>query len=137
MKVCARLVLVFWMTLSLLSAQEQDSVEVLYSSKTITAERGSTVTLSCVTRFSFLTCSDLHVSWHTSDQNIELTDSLNYFTTISEKIIGENVRERMVITDILRVTQGDSGRYQCKADCSGNIAMGHFIKVNVTEKSFD
>ncbi|KAF6734083.1 hypothetical protein FQA47_011487 [Oryzias melastigma] len=140
MKVCAGLV--FWMTLFLLlSAQEQDNIEVKYPSKIIKAERGSTVKLSCLTEFNFLACNDLHAAWHVADRNTEptepteLTDPLLYLTTVSEKIIGVNRRARTVITDILSVTEGDSGRYQCKADCSGQIEMGHFITVEVTDKS--
>lgn len=108
------------------------NIEVIYQAKTIKAEKGSTVKLSCEAKYDFAGCENLHVVWHMPDQNTELTEPLNYFTTVSEKQIGVNVRERTVITEILSVNQGDSGRYQCKADCSGQIAMGHFITVNVT-----
>lgn len=87
-----------------------------------------------------MACNDLHAAWHVADRNTEptepteLTDPLLYLTTVSEKIIGVNRRARTVITDILSVTEGDSGRYQCKADCSGQIEMGHFITVEVTGK---
>ena len=107
-----------------------DIVEVFYKQNTIDAPRGSSVTLSCEARYFSNQCGLLHATWYR--ESTELTDPRKYLTTVSETVVNDT-RRRKVVTEILNLAPEDSGQYQCKAECNSGAdsAMGHFITVNV------
>ncbi|CAG6014351.1 unnamed protein product [Menidia menidia] len=126
---------VLLITLFPLSAQDTGSLEIVYHQKTFRHLKGSSAELSCKANYNFELCEVIDVFWLYTAKNIELTDPRKYFTTVNETDMGNNRRSRLIVTKIFRVTAGDSGRYQCKAECNRGeeTAMGHFITIIVGE----
>ncbi|XP_059195820.1 uncharacterized protein zgc:174945 [Centropristis striata] len=119
-------------TLHVLFAQDKVSLEVRYAKETINPSRGSSVKLSCNVHYDYKQCGLLHAVWcHITNQIDELTDHRKYFSTVNETTKDDIMRHRQIVTEILDLTPEDDGRYQCKAECRADTAMGHFITITV------
>lgn len=119
-------------TLCVSSAEDKDTVQVIYRQQTITAARGSSVKLSCEAHYDFEKCGLLDVVW--SQENVKLTNPRKYFTTVNESAADEPMRRRHVVTEILNLTANDNGSFQCNALCQNEgTAMGHFIWIKVKD----
>ncbi|CAJ1063074.1 uncharacterized protein zgc:174945 [Xyrichtys novacula] len=133
------LLLLLLVTLSVSSAE--DEVTLRSKAQTIAAARGSSVSLSCLAVYNYQLCRLLHVTWRAEGgaevgaaAGVELTDPKKYLTTVSETLSDGDVRHRQVETEILDLTEEDSGRYQCVARCGGaESAVGRFSEIIVKD----
>ncbi|KAM4600698.1 uncharacterized protein ACJ7VT_020604 [Polymixia lowei] len=115
------------------SLQVTGTLEVMYPRKTIVAAEGKSVTLTCKANYDFTQCNLVQVAWcRLSSQCDDLTDPSRYLTTVNETVLDGSMRQRQVVTEIVRLTLEDNGTFQCNAACdTGDDAKGHFIKIIV------
>lgn len=122
--------LLLLVALSVSSEEDQATIVLLYKKETLTPARGSSVPLSCKVHYNYEVCGMLRVVWIQDRE--ELTDPSKYFTTVTEELAGGDMRNRKVVTEILDLNKGDSGSYQCSAECENTeTAVGHNIDVIV------
>ncbi|XP_064499303.1 CD160 antigen isoform X2 [Pseudopipra pipra] len=132
-------VLVFQMAALAMLVSEHSMLEIIYAPTTEYLEEGKTLSLNCLIRHQQNESSQIEAHWY---KRADKQNETGFGEEVESLHLSQNSDPRVRVTSSLllqvqKVNQSDSGRYQCRAKIKNTVltAVGHFIRVNVTERT--
>ncbi|KAM6098124.1 CD160 antigen [Theristicus caerulescens] len=132
-------VLVFQMAALAMLVSEHSMLEITYASTTKYLEEGETLNLNCLIKHQQDQSSQMEAHWYKKAMKQNET---GFGKEMESLHLSQNSDPKAKVTSSLQlkiqnVSQSDSGSYQCRAKIKNTVltAVGHFIRVNVTERT--
>ncbi|XP_044857986.1 CD160 antigen-like isoform X1 [Mauremys mutica] len=113
-----------------------DMLEIIYPSASLILKEGDPLTLNCTVWHEQKRSSDLKVYWC---KRVENQSSCARVGKELERLLSTeslNPQARVSLSLLLQIhniSHSDSGSYQCKASANNQTAVGHYIRVKITD----